>query len=66
MEVQGIGRVVEGQYVVVVVQEDAQALHLGVNVHQHLLVVVTHHKVVVAAGEDPGGGILADPLVLWG
>lgn len=64
MEVQGVGRVVEGERVVVVIQEDAEALHLRVHLHQHLLVVVPHHEVVVAAGEDPRGGVLPDPLVL--
>lgn len=33
MEVEGVGWVIEGQYVVVIVQEDAKALHLWVNVH---------------------------------
>lgn len=53
MEVEGVGRVVEGECVVVIIQEDAETLHLRVDLHQHLLVVVPHHEVVVAAGEDP-------------
>jgi len=66
VEVEGVGRVVEGERVVVVIQEDAEALHLRVHLHQHLLVVVPHHKVVVAAGEDPRRGVLPNPLVLGG
>lgn len=66
MEVERVGRIVEGEDVVVIVQEDAQALHLGMNVKEHLLVVMPHYKAVVAAGENPRGGVLADPLVLRG
>lgn len=61
-----VGRVVEGEGIVVVVQEDTEALHLRVHLHQHLLVVVPHHKVVVAAGEDPRRGVLPNPLVFGG
>lgn len=66
MEMERVGRIVEGEDIIVIVQEDAQALHLGMNVKQHLLVVVPHYKTVVAAGENPRGGVLADPLILRG
>lgn len=66
MQMERICRVIEGQGIVVIIQEDAKALHLRVDLHQHFFVVVSHHEVVVAAREDPGGGVLANPLILWG
>lgn len=66
MEVEGVGRVIERERIVVIIQEDTEALHLRVDLHQHLLVVVPHHEIIVAAGENPRRGILPNPLVLGG
>lgn len=66
MDVLGVHGVVEGQRVVVVVQQDAEPPQLQAGLHQHLLAVVAHHEVVVAAREHPRGRVLAAPLVFRG
>lgn len=63
MNVLGIHGVVEGQRIVVVVQEDAEPPQLQARLHQHLLTIVPHHEVVVAAREHPRGRVLAVPLI---
>lgn len=58
--------VVEGDAARVVVQQDADAAQVRRRLDGQLLAVVAHHPGVVAAAQHPGGGVLADPLVLGG
>lgn len=66
VNVLGVHGVVEGQWIVVVVQQDTQPPQLQARLHQHLLAVVAHHEVVVAAWEHPWGRVLAAPFVFRG
>lgn len=64
VQVLGVHGVIEGQRVVVVVQQHAQPPQLQAGLHLQLLAVVPHRKVVVAARQHPGGRVLSTPLVL--
>lgn len=64
VQVLGAHGVVERQVAGVVVQQDADAAQVRGRLDRQLLAVVAHHPGVVAAAEHPGGGVLADPLVL--
>lgn len=61
----GAHGVVEAHGADVVVQQDPDAPQVGRGLDGQLLAVVANHPGVVAAAEHPGGGVLADPLVLW-
>lgn len=66
MEMERVSWVIERQHVVVIIQEDTEPLQLWGHIHQHFLVVMSHHEVTIAPREDPGRGILANPLILRG
>lgn len=58
--------IVERDIAGVVVQQDTNAAQVRRGLDGQFLAVVTHHPGVVAAAQDPGGRVLADPLVLRG
>lgn len=66
MQVLGTHGIVEGHVSGVVVQQDPDTPQVGRRLDGQLLAVVANHPRVVAAAEHPGGGVLADPLMLGG
>lgn len=65
MKMKRVSWIIERQHVVVIIQEHTQALQLWGHIHQHFLVVMSHHEVTITTREDPRGGILANPFILW-